>query len=1248
MGMSRTACFMLAAIAVAAGATVAKAQTWTGAVNGNWNNGANWSSLPINNVNASLTFGATNNPVQNQNLANPFVLGAMTFNPGAPTYFVNGNQIQFTDGLGTFTGIIAQNSSNPVTFNAPIAINSGADILDLNGTGSGTVTLNGVVSGGIVYNEAPAPLYITNPSNTGAYLTAGAGTTTTIASPTALSGIQANTGAVVKLGFTSGNNAASPAYITLGGGTLAVPAGSADYYVTAISGGGTLDFTGSADFWLHFTGATPYIDLSAVGGSYSWIGGTGFSRIQNDGTAPLNVDMNPGTLLTSSISFANGTTGQPILVHGGGTLVLTSANNSANLIVDSGSKLQVQDLACLGTGTLTLQDSFGVITSPTSHGRLVYTGPTATLAKNITLGSGGGTIAVTPLGTNLTISGTIGESPAGPGLNIMGSGAGSTSVVTLTGPNTYTGPTTVFGGGILAVNTVTNVGTAGPLGAGGNLVLGLANNGSGTFVYQGASASTDRGITFSISANDPGTIQIATAGTNLTVNGVVGGVLNKTGPGALTLNNSTNNVTVANVLAGTVAIGSPTALGLQTTVNVSAGATLQNLSGPGDNSAFPLSALNLNGGTYADSAAANDFYVAKITSQAGGVINLAGSTNVGLHLAAAMPSITVTDNATWTGGGTSHLQSDGGIPTAINISPGATLNNGIALAIGLSGLGFQVTGGGTLNQTGAATAPLTISNGTLQMASAPLLQTSIPLTLDGGTFKYTGPTDSLNRPFIVTANGGTVTVSSPTSNLQLAGALTGAGLFAKEGPGTLALTDASGFTGTVLVDTGVLQLQGPLGGTSAIAVNAAGTAQFAASQVTGRTFNLNFGTLSATPGTTVTLSGAAVNGGFLRGPGAFVVTGGTVLAGVTSQPDAVLGQTGPGTFVNFTNGGALSVAAGLAPPVPFNGFTNQGSGSIALGAGSQVNLSSFQSYGTLTLAAGPSTATPTLLTNTGTTPLYFNGGSRTFVSDVAHIGGPAYVDLHGQDAVVAGGLFVNNGAVFDSLASPAGHHNLVADYGATIKGAGLFQFAPITQNGGKFSPGNSPGQASFGQFRFGPGGVSDYVFQINDATGTAGPPPDGQGHVSGWDLAKAVQMTVGSAATPGDFAWAADSAHPLTLAIDTLVNPSIVGTDVAGPMVHFDPTQPYSWTAVEWTGAYSGPTAAAALDAATAFDTSGVVNPFSGSFGWSFGPDGHSLDLTYTPVPEPGTLALTGLAAVGWVAFWRRRWARASVRSARD
>ena len=100
----------------------------------------------------------------------------------------------------------------------------------------------------------------------------------------------------------------------------------------------------------------------------------------------------------------------------------------------------------------------------------------------------------------------------------------------------------------------------------------------------------------------------------------------------------------------------------------------------------------------------------------------------------------------------------------------------------------------------------------------------------------------------------------------------------------------------------------------------------------------------------------------------------------------------------------------------------------------------------------------------------------------------------------------------------------------------------------------------------------------------------------------------------------------------------MVGTDVAGPMAHFDPSQPYSWPAVTWDGTYAGPADAAALTAATAFDTAGFLNPVGGTFGWDLDTSGHTLSLTYTPtpVPEPGTLVIGTIAAV-LILIWRGR-----------
>src|SRR6516225_5144896 len=129
--MSRISSFTMAVVFAAATTPIAVGQTWTGAVSGNWNNSSNWSSLPINYINAALTCGAAPSTILNQNLANPFSLGTMTFSPGASSYVINGNTIDFSNSGPTVTGILAQNSSSQITFNAPISISSGSGLLDL-------------------------------------------------------------------------------------------------------------------------------------------------------------------------------------------------------------------------------------------------------------------------------------------------------------------------------------------------------------------------------------------------------------------------------------------------------------------------------------------------------------------------------------------------------------------------------------------------------------------------------------------------------------------------------------------------------------------------------------------------------------------------------------------------------------------------------------------------------------------------------------------------------------------------------------------------------------------------------------------------------------------------------------------------------------------------------------------------------------------------------------------------------------
>ena len=398
--------------------------------------------------------------------------------------------------------------------------------------------------------------------------------------------------------------------------------------------------------------------------------------------------------------------------------------------------------------------------------------------------------------------------------------------------------------------------------------------------------------------------------------------------------------------------------------------------------------------------------------------------------------IIINGNSTWLSpaNGTTIVNTAGAtIP--IDVALGVTFTNGIALASN-SAFGYRINGGGTLFQNSDATnvvgmtAPLTVLQSTLRVTDASSnggvgnFGTGT-FTLDGGTFDYAGTTATTIKPIALTANGATVQVESATTTLTETGAIAGPGPLTKMGPGTLVLGSASNSFTSLTINAGTIQTANDNTlGTGPVTINALGTLTYIGTTTTARNFTINSGRLGVTAGQTLTLSGGSVGGGFLTGPGMVVVTGGSVLAGVTTLNSSVINQTGPASFVDITNGGALTVAAGLAGPAVFSGFTNQGSGSFTVGAVSVVNVADFQSYGTLTLTpAVVGSGQQTLMTNTGTSAMFFNGGSRTFSArrrrprpaDSRHLW-PGWT-WKGKNAVIAGGLFVNNGFVVGSRAA---------------------------------------------------------------------------------------------------------------------------------------------------------------------------------------------------------------------------------------
>jgi len=229
------------------------AQTWTGAVSGIWNNGSNWNpvGVPASSISTRLIFDATPFATMTNNIAGTLSLNRMTFNAGSPTYAVSGNPFDFEFGSFSFPAIVV-NSNNNVTIGDALTLGG---TFTVSGAGAGITALNGAISGGgsLTYSGAGTlTLGATNSYSGGTTVSSGtlmlgAGTAIPANTPvTVAAGAQFNIGSLSNTGSAIGT-------LTLNGGTFRVPSGSGDYFLNQLNmTGGTVDFSGAGNFWLHF------------------------------------------------------------------------------------------------------------------------------------------------------------------------------------------------------------------------------------------------------------------------------------------------------------------------------------------------------------------------------------------------------------------------------------------------------------------------------------------------------------------------------------------------------------------------------------------------------------------------------------------------------------------------------------------------------------------------------------------------------------------------------------------------------------------------------------------------------------------------------------------------------------------------------------------------------------------------------------------------------------------------------------
>jgi autotransporter-associated beta strand protein len=378
------------------------------------------------------------------------------------------------------------------------------------------------------------------------------------------------------------------------------------------------------------------------------------------------------------------------------------------------------------------------------------------------------------------------------------------------------------------------------------------------------------------------------------------------------------------------------------------------------------------------------------------------------------------------------------------------------------------------------------------------------------------------------------------------------------------------------------------------------------------TFDLN--------GTSQTIGSLAGAGSVVLGAGALTAGGddaSTTYSGNMSGVGGVFLKAGNGvatfsgsnsyTGATFINHGTLrlgaddvlsdSTAVHIAPVATFdvNGHSDtigalSGAGSVTLGSGSLTSGADNSSAGYPGIMSGA-------------------GGSYT----KAGLGVATFNNVHTYDGlthITGGTLFLaGTGSIVSSVKVEAGSTFDVSDFGATgftvapgktLSGGGTVAGKTIITNTATVSPGSSPGALSLGDQEWGQGGT--YVWEVNDATGTAGTGFD-QLQLSG---ALAVTSTSGN-----------------TFTIDVR---SLTAGNTPGDAQNFDKTQNYSWIIASTSAPVSiDPAVVTILTTGFTNDITATGDPGAQNGAFTISADGDNVLLNYSAAPEPASTALLAL-----------------------
>jgi fibronectin-binding autotransporter adhesin len=748
-----------------------------------------------------------------------------------------------------------------------------------------------------------------------------------------------------------------------------------------------------------------------------------------------------------------------LTITGGG--ILTNSSSNPTFSIEALSSLVFQGAGTAGNAAITTNnggvfDISQLTSNGTTAGSIQGAGTYQLGSKTLTVGLNGFTTEV---------SGTVADGGLGGGTGgaLIKVGTGT---LTLSGLNTYSGGTSL-NGGIVAVNSDSNLGT-GPLSFnGGTLEIlaaggGITSNKPITLLANGGTFQTDAGTISTLRG------AISGEGSLTSDNGS----LRKSGSGTLVLSglNTYGGITI--VQGGILQAGSPTGLSPNAGMTVISvldlngfDSTVAFLSGSGTVTNSSATPADLTLGTSIAGAPSTTFFGTltgplQLTVSAGvqlslqGINTYSGGTNI---VNGGMVSMLNESNL-----GTGPLLFDGGTLVlgqpfaAVTFEKPVTLNPGGGTLqvefLSSATLSGPIGGKGALTEFGVGKLILSGTNtyaggthilfGTVEVGGDSNLGTG-PLSFTRGTLEALAAGGGIVSTKAITLNpgGGTFLADADTTS-SLSGAITGVGSWTKQGPGTLILAGTNTYAGATNVALGTLEAAS----SSSLSPKSAFTV---ISVLDLEGFNNSIGSLSGTgivrnggsrpanltvglDQTNTIFSGMLTDGRSTieltkAGGGILILSGANLYSGATNVAAGILEA---GSFTALSPHSAFNVTSGLE----LNGFSN------AIGSLAGTGTVSNQGAKGVNLTVGANNA------NTTFSGVLTNGRSGLELTKI----GSGTLALTGLNSY-SGGTNIDGGRL-----AATGGHNLgtgpLSFDGGTLQalatGAGITSNQPVTLNGG--------------------------------------------------------------------------------------------------------------------------------------------------------------------------------------------------------